>query len=350
MIISYLVVIGAVFFVILLSSFLLRHILWNLRGLFFVLNWLLWFIYNPLRFFWKNKGSHFPHRMFSFLLFTGIALLYWLVVHITSTPVRIITAIYFDILLYWSVMFDDSLQELFNPKLGSYRYQRGIKYFIHWFFALPWRLVLFLWHSIFILLNTFFMFGISVVFPTFTFYHGTKFIGASTKITQTGQWKVGGGAFAGSGIYFGIQRKVAEHYARSTTNYGEKTSIIVVRFSPFFTRNGATLPEKLRSFIGSNEGGKKLSQVLNFPWETIEHWRYDMGGWWEYCLLSKKPTNTNIMSWKIRPIIMLKANQQGKEIPSRVWGNMSHYATLPSAWLYGGISWGIILFLMGGMR
>ena len=338
MLLSYLIIFVVGFFALLFASFILRHIIWALSDFFYVINWILWIAYNPVRWMWKNKNSNFPHKSFIFLQITLIAPLYWVLIHILTTPLRIINALYFDVLLYWSVMFDDSVQDLFIPKRGSYRHQTGAKYFLHWILALPYRLLKFIGGSVITIVDSLFMFAISVVFATFSMFHGTKFEGVATDITQKGKWKVGAGNYAGSGIYFGMRKNVAEHYARSSSG-GYEEGIIVVRFTPTLTRNASTLPVKLRQHIGNN--GMALAQNIRFPWRTIEHWRDDTEGWWEYCLLQNKPTNTMIKSWRIRPVILLKENK-----PQRLWGGMYHYSLNPFSFVTGIFSWGVILVIL----
>jgi len=327
--------------VLLLTSHVLGYFIWKLNKIFFFLNWVMWVVYNPLRPFLKNKDSSFGHVVFKFLSITLIVPIYWILAHAVLTPLRAINALYFDVLLYWSVMLRDGLQELFNPMIGKYRQQRGKRYLFHWVYAFPYRLIRFLLSSLFTIADSFFMFGVSVVFPTLTMYHGTRFDGVLTDIAQKGTWVVGGGDYVGTGVYFGIQKKVASHYANSSSGSGDK-GIIVVRFTPTFTRNVVTLPQKLRNYIGSD--GQALTQEIPSFWHTTEHWRDDMGGWWEYCLLQRAGIGTRVKTWRIRPVVLLRETN-GKEAPHRLWGGMCHYSYMPTAWFFGLVSWGIILMV-----
>ncbi len=245
----------------------------------------------------------------------------------------------FDVLLYWSVMLNDSLQELFNPKIGTYKHQRGARYVWHWLYAFPYRFMWFVWKSLMSILDSALMLGISIVFPTFTLFHGTRFEGALHNIAQKGTWIVGGGNYAGTGIYFGIEKRVASHYADSNDK-----GIIVARVTPTFTRNLATLPKDQRHKVGKFD--ESLTRDIPRFWSTAEHWRDDDNGWWEYCLLQRKGRGTEVKSWRIRPVVLLRVTQ-GKDKPHRLWGGMSHYSYMPTAWFFGLLSWFIIGTLLG---
>ncbi|MFI3222696.1 MAG: hypothetical protein QX191_06635 [Methylococcaceae bacterium] len=314
-------------------TFVFRQIVWWFSPIFFFLNHMQWFLYNPLRFMFKNPNSEFGRRFF--ILFHALPLvpIYWFFIHFVTTPLRIINSLYFDILVYWSVMLDDSLQEVFIPKRGEYRRLHGFKYFSRWFFAFPYRLLVFIFRSIFIIIDGILMFGISVVSPALTMYHGTQFNDNLTKIVQDGRWRVGDGDHAGLGIYFAIKESVARHYSPG----GEDRGIAILRVTPTFTRNQVTLKKHIRDLVGND--GKKLSQKLKFPYATIEHWRTDMGGWWEYCLVQPGKSQKYIRTWRIRPIAVLKSDD-GKI--TRIWGGMRPFCYSFSNFFAGVMSWGIM--------
>jgi len=332
-----------VFFILLPISYYLRFIIWKFSPLFFLINWIMWVAYNPLRFIWKDTESNFAYRSSLFLTFTLIKPIYWLIIHYLLTPLRIINSLYFDVILYWSVMISDNLEELFKPKLGSYRQQRGMKYLFHWLYALPYRFLRFILASLLTIFDSFLMMGISILFPTLTMYHGTKFQGALTDIAQKGEWRVGGGNFAGTGIYFGMTKRVASHYADASDK-----GIIVARVTPTFTKTAATFSPKLRTNIGGfGSSGDELSEKMIFPFRTIEHWRNDFDGWWEYCITHRGGAGAMIKTWRIRPVILLRESEKGDKEPHRLWGGMYHYTLGFSSLFMGLASWIILLALAG---
>jgi len=319
--------------ILLMITYALRKIIWVFNPIFFLLNYIQWFLYNPTRFLFKNPNSEAGKRFYHFITFSLIAPVYWFTIHLLMTPIRVINSLYFDVLLYWSVMLDDTIRELFMPTLGSYRHEEKKKYIAHWVIAFPYRLIIFISRSFFVLADSFLMFGIATVLPTLTMYHGTKFDGNLTNIAQKGKWLVGNGDHAGSGIYFGIKRSVATHYAPS----GESKGILIIRITPTFVRNQVTFAKDTRDLIGRD--GKELSRRLKFPYYTIEHWRDSMGGWWEYCLVQPGKAGQYISTWRIWPVAVLKS-EDDKIV--RLWGGLSHYSLHFSSWVVGVICWVLI--------
>lgn len=200
--------------IILVLTFLLSRVAWGIGVLFFGLNRLQWFLYNPLRFLFKNRYSGRPWALHNFLLFSGIGPTYWILVHLFTIPLRLLNALYFNAILAWSLMMHDSLAELIKPQLGRYRYLKGWKYAAQWLFGLPWRLGVFLAKNLVAVVEACLMIGFDTVWLTLTMYHGTEFEGQANDIAQKGRWYVGPGAYAGSGINFCMHRQVGVQYAR----------------------------------------------------------------------------------------------------------------------------------------
>ncbi|HNX01140.1 MAG TPA: hypothetical protein PLE74_09600 [Candidatus Cloacimonadota bacterium] len=308
------------------SVYLLRNIIWQLRYPFLLLNWVQWVSYNPIRDQWRDPHNFRSHMGFNLLLLSGIALVWWCIMHIALTPIRLMNAIYFNIILYWTVNLCDSLDELFHPRKGEYRHAKWKHYWKLWFSGFPRRFMHVFSRNGSALLEGLLMVGVDTVFPTYTMYHGTSFKGVATNIAQKGRWLVGGGDYAGSGIYFGFYKKTAEHYAQD-----EDHAIIVARVTLFPCRNSATFPGRLRKKIGSD--GIGITEGLGFPWKSIEHWRdHSYAQWFEYCLIQPDMAGKYVRTWRARPIAILKNN-----MPSRIWGGIS-------LWTSGAGGVGAIIF------
>ena len=293
---------------ILLLVFVLRNLVWLARYPFLMLNWVQWVLYNPLRDAWIDHLSSKSAWTFTLLCITLVAPLWWLIIHLLLTPLRIITAVYFNIILYWSVVFCDSISELLHPRL-KYGNRRGI---IAWLIYLPQRLYNVFKRNGAAILEGILMTGVDAVIPTYTMYHGTSFQGIATNIAQKGRWYVGNGDYAGCGIYFGIIRKTAEHYAQ-----GDDRALICARVTVFPCRNSATLPRRLRKKIGSD--GTGISKGLPFPYKSIEHWRnHSYAQWFEYCLVQPGLAGKYVRTWRARPICVLRNG-----LPKRIWGGLS---------------------------
>jgi hypothetical protein len=296
--------------VILATTYILKSVVWAIRGPFLFLNWLQWVTYNPLRFIFRDYNSPWGHRVFKFLLFTLISPLYWVVVHIAFTPIRFVNAVYFDLLLFWPIMIGDSVADIIHPKIGRYRFEDGAKYIFHWVYAFPYRLLNATGKTILAIVEGLVMTGMDTVWPTITMYHGTAFKDAAVAIAQKGEWYVGPGDYAGSGIYFGLRYEVAKHYAST-----QDSAIVLARVTLSFCMNSAILPKHLRGKIGFD--GKGLADGLGFFWKSVEHWRSDRR-WFEYCIIQPGKSGKKVKTWRARPIAILKEGR-----PQRIWGGLS---------------------------
>jgi len=318
----------------LMLSFILKEAIYIFNPIFFLLNRIQWLLYNPLRFFWKNPNSNFSNKSFNLLFYTGIIPLYWITIHILSTPLRLINAIYFNILLSWSINIYDSLAEVINPKLGKIRHRIGLNYLFFWIIGFPIRLIKMLIKNIFVFIEPIIMTGVDVVFPTYTMYHGTEHGYISADITQNGRWKVGDGNYVGTGIYFGMSKKVADNYS----DYNNTT--ILVRVTLMFNRPIATTSYKVRNNIGLGYGGDEISRKFPKFWSSVEHWRVD-GGWFEYCIIQPVAKKSSLVkTWRARPIALVQGNKL-----VRIWGGRSITPSFMGILIIV-FSWVLILFLL----
>lgn len=264
---------------------------------------------------YDRKSTRFFWVLFTYLLIKP----FWqFTVFVLTFPLRILTAIFADVLVYLSVMLSDTVEELFNPKIGKIRNAGGIKYLFLYIILFPYRLIWFVLKNLLAIIDSALMVVMSLGFPTFTMYHGTQ-AKHSQDITQRGRWLVGTGNFAGSGIYFARKVKAAKHYGGST--------FIASRVTLSLVRNCGTLPEDSRLNVGNmGEGGSLLAKQIKFPYVATELWRSGTE-WWEYCLLQPGKEGRYISSWRIRPIgtVEVKAEEEFGGRLTRLWGGKSHY-------------------------
>lgn len=315
-------------------SYILKEAIYIFNPIFFLLNRIQWILYNPLRIFWKNPNSSFSNKSFNFLFYTGIIPIYWITIHILSTPLRLINAIYFNILLGWSINIYDSLAEVINPKLGKIRYRTGLNYLFFWILGFPIRLIKMLIKNIFVFIEPIIMTGVDIVFPTYTMYHGTEHGYASADITQNGRWLVGDGNYVGTGIYFGMSKRVADNYS----DYHNTT--ILVRVTLMFTRPIATTSYDIRRHIGLGYGGDEISHRLSKFWSSVEHWRVD-GEWFEYCIIQPVARKGSLVkTWRARPIALIQGNKL-----IRIWGGRSISPSFKGILIIV-FSWGLIFFFL----
>ena len=323
------------YFVIILFTSLLRPFVFAFEPIFRGLNHIQWFIRNPIRLFWKNKHSGVSRGVFIGLTMTGVTLLWWLISYFVTLPFRIVTALYYDVLLFSAVSFSDNIDEFLKPKRGKLGHSKGFKYVVMYVLSLPFRFIKMLFKSGLYVLDSILMFGVSVVFPTLTMLHGTTFRGAGTKITQTGDWYVGSGNYAGTGIYFGMINKTAKHYAPA----GSDNSMILARVTLTFCKTIATLSGDERDLVDLGDKGERLAQKVKGFYASTEHWREGFD-WWEYCILKPNKMGQMISTWRIRPVALIH-----NEKIERTYGGFSHY-TLSTGVVAGLFSWWVILYAL----
>ncbi len=298
--------------------FIVRRVIWKFSALFFIIDELMWFLYNPLRMFMRRYDKTSTRVLWVLFTYLLVKPVWQLLIFVLTFPLRVVTALYADVLVYLSVMVSDTIEELFNPKIGRIRDAKGIRYLFLYIFLFPYRLVWFVIKNLLALVDSVLMFVMSLGFPTFTMYHGTK-ASHSQDITQKGRWLVGTGNYAGSGIYFGRTIKTAKHYGADT--------FIAARVTLSLVRNCGTLPEDSRLNVGNmGEGGRQLARQVKFPYATTELWRSGTD-WWEYCLLQPNKEGEFVSSWRIRPIgtVEVKGDEEFGGRLVRLWGGKSHY-------------------------
>ena len=289
---------------------------------------------NPLRYYWKDTKKGGSRGVWLVLSATGIGFLWWFFIYVVSFPLRLVIAIYYDVILYLTVSISDNIDELLIPKLGKIKYKKGVSYIAYYLITTPFRLVKFALSNIFYFLDSFLMLGVSLAFPTYTMYHGTKFDEAATKISQSGKWFVGDGNYVGTGIYFGIAESTAKHYAPT----GQDMGIIISRVTLTFCKTVSTMKKDHREMVGD---GEVLAQQTKGIFRSIEHWREGSPGWWEYCILKPKLMRKFIKSWRLRPVAITKNGAI-----TRLYGGFSHYSLHVPSVIAGLFSWWFIYTLL----
>ena len=333
LLLTLLIFVIAVFLIITLITRCARPLVYFFSPLFFGLNIFLWYISNPLRNYWKDTKKGGSRGAWVVLSITGISLLWWCFVYVVSFPLRLVIAIYYDVILYLTVSISDNIDELLSPKMGKIRYKKGFSYLLYYLLTIPFRVIKFALSNIFYFLDSFLMLGVSLVFPTYTMYHGTSFDEAATKISQSGKWYVGSGNYVGTGIYFGIAESTAKHYAPS----GKDMGIIISRVTLTFCKTVSTMKKDHRDMVGN---GEVLAQQTKGIFRSIEHWREDSNGWWEYCVLKPKQMGEFIQSWRLRPVAITKSGAI-----TRLYGGFSHYSLHIPSMVAGVFSWWVVAYI-----
>jgi len=213
------------------------------------------------------------------------------------------------------------------------RHRRG-KYLRYWFVMLPKRAARFLWVIISMAVEIIVMCGFDSIWPVLTMWHGTSFRGVGSDIGQKGRWRAGPRDWVGQGLYFGIERRVAENYAHHPDD-----SLILCRTVLSFSRPIASLPRRIRLKANAESIGKNVNRHVTWPWYSTEHWRPGPhSNWYEYCLLQKKSVGGYVKTWRVRPIAILR----GGKI-TRIWGSIHQWTTSMVGFALVALTWVAIL-------
>ncbi|MEM6723619.1 MAG: hypothetical protein AAF598_06245 [Bacteroidota bacterium] len=307
----------------------LPRFIWAGAPFFLALNQAQWYLHHPFRGIFKDSRSPWPRRWY--FLGSPIWITWFFIVYLGLMPIRCLNALYFDLLLFWSVNLRDQMADLWDPKSQGFRFKTSWAYYRLWLWNFPFRLGRSLLRSTGILLQGLAMFFFDLLWPSLTLFHGTTFQGASIPITQSGQWRVGYEDFVGTGVYFAISPAVAVHYASH-----HQPCIVLARVTLTILRPVSTLRKEVRKKAGHSGGGDLISTNAGLGIGALEHWRHDRGGWWEYCLIFPGKKGKHIHTWRIRPICVLPVDKKKKtfNFPQRIWKGIA-------LWPNTKIDWGI---------
>lgn len=286
---------------------------WILCIPFYILNWLQRHLAKPWRQFyrtnsgwdWKNAELRKTYEWAKLPLY------------ILLTPLRLLNAAYYNLLVHCCFEMYNYVIEVFLPSNRS----EGRGNVLGFVFLAPWRVLRYVvWHGGLTILESAVWTVVDTFVPALTLFHGTD-EEASTTITNagrdgnshwlTGVWNVGGGNFAGNGIYFAPARSTALHYASG--------SLIVCRVSLGKVLDLGLAPSHVYRQCGHSNALEATRWGLQNGYVTGEWWRGD-NRWWEYCMYDWQ--NRYNHSWRIRPLYVLNLN---KKIMQRIPGGMCHW-------------------------
>lgn len=297
------------------------QLLWTLLSLpFFLLNLLQFWLSKPWRPFMKRNTLPDKSKpaMRTFLRIMQIPF------YIALFPLRLVNAVYYNILIYNGYALLNYFIEVVKPSDWS----EGDKDFGSWVVHLPKRLVKYLlWHGSLTLIESIIWTIIDTFFPAVTLYHGTATEYADNMLCDphrngdremkkgwlSGIWNVGGGNYAGDGIYFGIFRKTLRNY--------EQGCAIACRVTMGKTIDTVLMPDNVYNAAGRPNASAVSNWGLNNGYVCGEWWREDRGtDWWEICMYDRQ--NRYNESWRIRPIYAIHS-QSG--IMLRIPGGPAHW-------------------------
>lgn len=286
--------------------------------MFRALNYLQYFLMRPFRFAMKKRSS-FMRRMYRFGLFRFV---YNIVIYFVAAPLRLVNAIWYDLVVYGLFSFRDSISDVFAPRTKKWTKKGKFVYFLGWLFGLPFRLIKMVFSSGGRLLEGLFFTIYDLFVPTLTMMHGTS-EESSIKISGPGQWLVGNGNFAGSGLYFTMERRVAEHYADASAQGKKKPNkvIIYARVSLGKNINLMMVPDAVYPYVLNHDGDALTRWGQDHNYDSFEWWRSSNNtNWWEYCII--KSRGSKVRTWRVRVLYIY--DDTDREV-QRIWGGKAFW-------------------------
>ena len=283
--------------------------------MFSLLNRLQYILQRPFRSALK-KESKTVRRLHKIRIFHWT---YNLVMYFVLAPLRFVNAVWYDLLVYGVFSLKDHYLEIFRPRVNLWtRQKKGFVYFLYWLFGLPVRVLKNSFTFIAKLLEGALFTAIDTIVSTLTMMHGTR-LKSSVSISVPGIWRVGGGNFAGTGIYFTMDKDTAKHYSGGHGS-GDEGVIIYARVALGHNLNLSVAPDKAQVYLKNHDGTELSRWGLKHHYTSYEWWRDDYN-WWEYCMLSDR-VGESIKTWRIR--ILYIYNLSDKKV-QRIWGGKSFW-------------------------
>ena len=229
-----------------------------------------------------------------------------LVLYIVITPLRLLNAFLYNIIIYGVTELYDLFFEVLQPS----DWDEGYGSWWRWTYMLPVRIVRYpLFHGSLVLIEGAVWTVIDTVIPAITMYHGTDLIAGQAITGKFGhRWTDGTftasqSSWGGIGVYFASRRGVARRYAEDPHRLnGSNPVMIVCRVSLGKIINYALAPYYTYLNAGADGNPAVLNRYAeNNGYNTGEWWN-QRGGYWEYCMFDWK--NRYNHPWRIRPIFV----------------------------------------------
>lgn len=311
------------------------------RGLFMVgyyvisfpiyfLNRLEHFLVSPWRYFFKKNWPMDSSKP-TWRVVTEIITV---VMYVATTPLRLTNAIIYNIFIHCITGIYDLLLEVLVPSDDK----EGGEDVWAWIYMLPWRMLKYVfWHTFLLLLESVIWTAVDIFVPARTFYHGTN-LNAGNAITSdpnrnrylqdTSRWTSGtflassdpNCSWAGRGVYFAIQRRLALAYSGSNrSGIGGDAVMIACRVSMGRVISYTMMPDNVYRQAGGGGKHDEINKFADANGYTMGEW-YNYAGVWEYCLFDWQ--NRYNHPWRIRPIYMLNLRTGRAQ---HISGGMQHW-------------------------
>lgn len=259
------------------------------------------------------------------MILEGLTVIHYIVL----TPLRLLNAILYNILIHCTACFYDLLLEVLLPSA----YDEGAGAVWPWISRFPLRLGKYLiWHGFLTVLESVIWTVVDIFIPAKTLYHVTS-LEASKTITcdpnrnshlryysddASGNFMSSMGqnnTWAGRGVYFAINPLLALKYSK----YTDEPVMIVCRVSVGRIISYALMPDYVYNQAGGGGDHKQLNIFADKHGYTTGEWFNDRHHW-EYCLFDWQYGYNDL--WRIRPLYVINLSTGRIQ---HITGGMQHW-------------------------
>lgn len=235
--------------------------------------------------------------------------------HIALTPLRLLNAAYYNILIHCVTGIYDLLFEVLVPSDSD----EGAGDTWRWILMLPYRILKYpVWHGFLAVIESVVWTVIDIFVPAITMYHGTDRVAGeaitsdpmrnkylrNTSTYTYGTFTASSSSWGGIGVYFASRRIVAMSYAHDPHRLNDGNPVVIVcRVSLGRVINYALTTDYIFAQAGQYGKHSELNRFGEQHNYTTGEWWNGGGGYWEYCLFDWQ--NRYNHPWRIRPIYIL---------------------------------------------
>lgn len=229
-----------------------------------------------------------------------------LLLYIAITPLRLLNAFLYNIVIYGVTELYDLFYEVFQPS----EWDEGYGDWWKWTYMLPIRIIKYpIYHGGLVLIEGAVWTVIDTIIPSITMYHGTDLIAGQAITGKAGRrWTDGTftasqSSWGGIGVYFASRRSVARRYAEDPCRLcGNNPVMIVCRVSLGKIINYSLAPYSTYLNAGASGNPAVLNRYADKNGYNTGEWWNQRGGYWEYCMFDWQ--NRYNHPWRIRPIFV----------------------------------------------
>lgn len=226
------------------------------------------------------------------------------VLYIAITPLRLLNAFLYNIVIYGVTELYDLFFEVLQPS----KWDEGQSDWWTWTYMLPWRIIYYpVYHGGLVLIEGAIWTVMDTFIPTITMYHGTDLLagqaitGKSTHCWTDGTFTASSSSWGGIGVYFASRRGVARRYAEDPYRLsGNNPVMIVCRVSLGKIINYSLAPDYVYRNAGANGNPAVLNRYAEKEDYVTGEWWNPRGQYWEYCMFDRQSKYN--YPWRIRPI------------------------------------------------